>query len=74
METNQNINAYKKIRKIGKGGCGVVFLVQKNNKNYALKKISDLTKNEIDYYQKILNVLFKINNDYIMNHFWKMIA
>ena len=66
MDKNQNIKGYKKIRRIGKGGCGVVYLVQKDNKNYALKKISDLTKDEIDYYQKILNALFKIKNDYII--------
>ena len=69
MDKNQNIKGYKKIRRIGKGGCGVVYLVQKDNKNYALKKISDLTKDEIDYYQKILNALFKIKNDYIIKYY-----
>ena len=69
MDPNQYIKGYKKIKRIGKGGCGEVFLVKKDDKNYALKKISDLTKDEIDYYQKILNVLFKIKNDYIIKYY-----
>ena len=53
MDTNKYIKGYKIIKRIGKGGFGAVYLVQKENKNYALKKITDLTEDEIKDYQKI---------------------
>ena len=64
MDTNKTIKGYQIKQRIGKGGCGAVYLAQKENKNYALKKITDLTKNEIEYYQKILNALYKIRSEY----------
>ena len=69
MDTNLNIRGYKIIRRIGKGGCGTVYLVQKENKYYALKKITDLTKEEIKEYEKILNSLFKLNNEYVIKYY-----
>ena len=38
MDTNETIKGYQINQKIGKGGCGAVFLAQKENKNYAIKK------------------------------------
>ena len=38
MEPNQIIKGYKIIKRIGKGGCGAVYLVEKENEYYALKK------------------------------------
>ena len=61
---------YKKIRQIGSGGFGDVFLVEKENKYYALKKLKFiLTKAEKDKYDKLLNTLFKINNEYIIKYY-----
>jgi serine/threonine protein kinase len=48
MDTSKTIKGYEKKERIGKGGCGAVYLAQKENKNYALKKITDLTKDEIE--------------------------
>ena len=69
MDTNEIIKGYQILKRIGKGGDGAVYLVQKGNKTYALKKITDLTKDEIENYQKILNVLFKIKNKYIIKYY-----
>jgi surface protein len=69
MDTSKNIKGYQLIKRIGKGGCGAVYLAQKENENYAIKKITDLTEEEIKYYQKILNVLFKIKSQYVIKYY-----
>ena len=69
MDTNETIKGYQINQKIGKGGCGAVFLAQKENKNYAMKIISFLTKDEIEYYQKILNALYKIRSEYVIKYY-----
>ena len=69
MGTSGNIKGYQIIKRIGKGGCGAVYLAQKENENYAIKKINDLTEEEIEYYQKILNVLFKIKSQYVIKYY-----
>ena len=69
MDTSKNIKGYQLIKRIGKGGCGAVYLAQKENENYAIKKINDLTEEEIKYYQKILNVLFKIKSQYVIKYY-----
>ena len=70
---DKNIKGYKIIKRIGRGGCGAVYLVQKENKYYALKKITDLTEEEIENYQKILNVLFNIKSEYIIRYYESII-
>ena len=67
MGINQN-KSYEIKERIGKGGCGAVYLVYKNNKYYAMKKITDLTIEEIAKYQKILNILLKIKCDYVIKY------
>jgi len=69
MDTNKYIKGYKIIKRIGRGGFGAVYLVQKENKNYALKKITDLTEDEIKDYQKILNILFNMKSEYIIRYY-----
>ena len=68
MGINQN-KGYQIKQRIGIGGCGAVYLAQKGNKNYAIKKIIDLTKDEIEYYQKILNALFNIKSEYVIKYY-----
>ena len=48
-----NFNDYPIIRKLGEGGFGIVYLVEKDNKYYALKKYKNkLTKETIEKYKK----------------------
>ena len=51
-----NSNNYEVIKKLGKGNFGEVFLVRKENKIYALKKLlihnSGLTQEKIIFYQE----------------------
>ena len=68
MGINSN-KGYQIIERIGRGGCGIVYLVQKENKNYALKKITDLNNNEIDNYQKLLKTLYKIKSEYVIKYY-----
>ena len=61
---------YKIIRKIGEGGFGDVYLVEKDNNQYALKKLKfKLTKEELEQYQEILNILLKIKNENIIKYY-----
>ena len=69
MDTSKTIKGYQIKQRIGKGGCGAVYLAQKENKNYAMKIISFLTKEEIEYYQKILNALYKIRSEYVIKYY-----
>ena len=69
MDTSKTIKGYQIKQRIGKGGCGAVYLAQKENKNYAMKIISFLTKDEIEYYQKILNALYKIRSEYVIKYY-----
>ena len=40
-------NKYQTKKKLGEGGFGIVYLVEKNNKQYTLKKIR-ITLNEAE--------------------------
>ena len=61
---------YKIIRKLGEGGFGIVYLVEKNNKQYALKQCKNKLKNEeIEQYKKIINIISKINNEYLIKYY-----
>ena len=63
-------NDYKIIKKIGKSN-NEVYLAQKDNKNYAIKKRhnSNFSKNEKKSVQKLLDVLKNINNEYIIKYY-----
>ena len=68
MDTkNKIINGYQIKELIGKGGCGAVYLAKKRNENYAMKIIPFLNKDKIEYYQKILNTLFNIKSECVIN-------
>ena len=62
-------NNYKIKNQIGEGRFGIVYLAEKNNKQYALKKSKfKLTEEEIDKYKKIIDTLSKINSKYIIKY------
>ena len=67
------LNRYKIVKPIGKGAFGKVFQVQKDNKYYALKKVSiiytELTNNKIEEYNKMISILSNINNKYIIKYY-----
>ena len=70
MNTSKKIiNGYEIKELIGKGGCGAVYLAKKGNENYAMKIIPFLSKDKIEYYQKILNALFNIKSEYVIKYY-----
>ena len=63
-------NGYKIQKKLGEGGFGIVYLVEKDNKQYALKQCKvKLNKDEIDQYKKIIDILSKINNANLIKYY-----
>ena len=69
MDIN-NEKDYKIIKKIGEGGYGEVYLIEKGSEKYVLKKIkSKLTEEDINEYNKIINILYKINNKNIIKYY-----
>ena len=61
---------YKVNRKLGEGGFGEVYLIEKDNKEYALKKIEQkLNEKDIEQITKIIYILSKINNKYIIKYY-----
>ena len=64
-------NKYKIIRKLGEGGFGEVFLIEKDNKKYALKKSKEkLIEKEIEQYNNVINIISKIDNQYIIKYYY----
>ena len=70
MGANNEKN-FKIIRKLGEGGFAEVYLIEKNNKLYALKKtIKPLKEEETNKYNEIINILKKIDNKYITKYYY----
>ena len=63
-------NNYKIIEKIGEGGFGEVYLIEKEGRTYALKKSKNkLNEDEMNQLQKIIDILSKIENDNIIEYY-----
>ena len=64
---------YKTIKKIGKGGFGEVYLIEKDNKEYALKKISileyKLTEKQIEEYKEKIKCFAALNSNNIIKYY-----
>ena len=70
-ENNINLEEYKILGELGKGGFGNVFKLEKDNKYYALKKISISfsTKEKIDKIQEEIKILSSFDNKYIVKYY-----
>ena len=66
MGTNYNIK-----KQLGEGGFGKVYLIEMNNKNYALKKIfiREMNKEEIKKQHEEINIIKNLNNQYIVKYY-----
>ena len=64
-----NLNENKEI--IGKGGFGTVYLIENNNKKYALKQIPliNMEKEDLISCEKEAKILSKLNNEYIVKYY-----
>ena len=62
---------YKIIKEIGKGGFGTVYLIEKENKKYALKKIPIyiLDNGQKEKYTEEINILSTFNSEYIVKYY-----
>ena len=69
MEANKNIKGYQQKQKIGQRAFGAVYLAQKDNKNYVMKIMPFLSNDQIEFYQKILNVLYNIKSEYVIRYY-----
>ena len=63
-------NKYTIKKALGEGGFGIVYLVEKDKKQYALKQSKiKLTAKEIEQYKNMINILTKINNEYLIKYY-----
>ena len=66
-----NEKNFKIIRKLGEGGFGEVYLIEKENKLYALKKTKHaLNEEEMNQYNKIISILKNINSIYVTKYYY----
>ena len=63
-------NKYTIKKALGEGGFGIVYLVEKDNKQYALKQSKiKLTTKEIEQYKNMINILSKINDECLIKYY-----
>ena len=66
-----NEKNFKIIKKLGEGGFGEVYLIEKENKLYALKKTKHaLNEEEMNQYNKIISILKNINSIYVTKYYY----
>ena len=68
-----NSNEYKIVKELGEGGNGKVYQVlsEKDNKNYAIKKINikGLEEEDIDIIKNEAKILSSINDEHIVKYY-----
>ena len=66
---NFNLTEEKKV--IGKGGFGTVYLIENNNKRYALKRLPliNIEKEDLINYEKEAKILSNLNCEYIVKYY-----
>ena len=71
MSVNINSEIYNIKEIIGKGGFGIVYKLEKDNKYYALKKILIINSNEkeISKIKEEVDILSSFNNEYIVKYY-----
>ena len=63
-------NKYTIKKTLGEGGFGIVYLIEKDKKQYALKQSKiKLKEKEIEQYKNMINILSKINNEYLIKYY-----
>ena len=62
-------HGYSTIKMVGSGGSGKVYLVQKNNKNFAIKKIPFNNLEEKTNIEKEIDILSSLNDDHIVKYY-----
>ena len=62
---------YKIKKKLGEGGFGEVYLIEKDQKEYALKKIkAKLDEKDVRQITMLIDILSKINSRYIIKYYY----
>ena len=62
-------HGYSTIKMVGSGGSGKVYLVRKNNKNFAIKKIPFNNLEEKENIKKEIDILSSLNDDHIVKYY-----
>ena len=70
MEKKEDGKYIKIVETIRKGGFSTVYLVEKDNKYYALKKYVNISEEEVKKIQKVLDALSKLNNPNIIKYYY----
>ena len=66
-----NDKKFNIIKKLGEGGFGEVYLIEKEKKYFALKKTKHaLSQEEINKYEKLINILKNIDNIFITKYYY----
>ena len=71
MSVKIDSETYKIKEVLGKGGFGIVYKLEKDNKYYALKKIliTNSTEEDISQIKKEIHILSSFNNEYIVKYY-----
>ena len=66
---SQEINGYTIVKELGRGNFGVVYLVEKSGKQYALKSIKFQDETAYIYYNNEKNILKKLPKHESLIHY-----
>ncbi len=67
MNIGETINGYRILSKLGEGGFGVVYKVEKNNQHYAMKSIlADSNEEKIKRFRREVRMLNNVKNEHVI--------